>query len=733
MTQTTDSISAIVAEAIQPAGTRKPIYELRLTNPQALRSAARRAYTAQTIIARIHTDDPYTRAAVEALDEALTELQTAAELNSPDEFGDYDGDGYAAGDEAQSRIESAAAQLSDPSRRPVASRTMHRLDAAAELAGMIYEDAYQQWRDAGLLEAIGGIYYIAEQDIPQPPTDDDDPPPSGASEPTYGQLEFSDAYLRERAAAGIEIERRPSSAAAVEAAQSAAHLAAVLSDREPSEPETYSAEAAAIWSASLSSPQSRRPLRHRSRRELYDALQGVFAAIEPVDDIVRRMDGAESIAELTTAEYVLDPSPNEQGETIAEYRDRAADAIETICEYLRKTPKPQPPSDDDPSGADAPAVANAAGASLSETAARLRSLADGSAADVRGAFGTLSSVAGVERRAELVRAELENIPPAPITAAAIAAYIPTSRYEHDFSDLDTDDDARKMTLDYLYDAECAAAEYRLQYGRMRREMLSKRYADEEADNESGAHRTRIQAHDAILLLAAAIEHPPIGPEPTEPSSEPARAAANLTCPECGSTDIGRGAITGDPFCRECQSSAVAGADGIWQGVTRQLAAELRSASRPSRPSIERPYVDADVISVEDDDPIPHSAAVEFAEWGLSYDDEARRVASDDQPRAQRQPEQQQQAQGDARCAVCGASVPREQLTLAAFRRSCADCRRARRLPPPPPRDDRAARRAYLDAPPQPEQDAPAVANATGADQRSAQDPANSADSAESTQ
>ena len=126
--------------------------------------------------------------------------------------------------------------------------------------------------------------------------------------------------------------------------------------------QTYSIEADAIWAASLSSPRSRRPLRHRRKADLYATLQVVFAAIEPVDEIVRAMDGAESIAELSTAEYVFDDNPNEQGEQISDYRDRAADAIEVIVKYLRATPKPTPdpePTDGEPKPA--PTVAEERG------------------------------------------------------------------------------------------------------------------------------------------------------------------------------------------------------------------------------------------------------------------------------------------------------------------------------------------------------------------------------------
>lgn len=100
-----------IADAIQPAGKRKAIYELRLTNPRALQHAAERADEAQTIIASIQTDDPKIISAIDGLSQAIGHLRYAADLINPDEFGDYEGDAYLAAQMAQSDIESAADHL----------------------------------------------------------------------------------------------------------------------------------------------------------------------------------------------------------------------------------------------------------------------------------------------------------------------------------------------------------------------------------------------------------------------------------------------------------------------------------------------------------------------------------------------------------------------------------------------------------------------------------------------
>ena len=580
-------------------------------------------------------------------------------------------------------------------------------------------------------------------------------------------------------------------------------------------------------------------------------------------------------------------------------------------------------------------------ASRSETAARLRALADGSAADVRGAFGDLLSASAIERRAELVQDAIASIPPAPITAAAIAAYIPTSAHDHEYTETeDAGYDARASVEEDLQDAIAAAYTHRAHYAELLRAGFTKPDAQDGANDESGLAGALARAHDAILLLAAAIEHPPTdsdddpppsaAPAPTysqlefsdaylreraaagievvqreQPSSANLDCAARLRALTDGSAADVRGALdtldsvtaiqrraalvqdaiasipTAAVDARrlvrdrlhdaECAARDYAALysdfrrDGYGKNHAAQFAAtesgahDARCAARDAilqlAAAIEQPP-QSPTPEPTDGAPIPHSAAVEFAEWGLSYDDEARRS---EQP--QPQPEQQQQSNGanldcaarlrslsdgsaadvrgalrslrsasaierrrvliadacadippihlptnahnqiqltgwrtietcaqdiindrlltavyiartnetrsekrlatqqadealtllcaaieqppqsptpeptdgatvagaiaearrieqahdagtkrlaarnDAACAVCGASVPREQENIAPFRRRCEECRIARRLPQPPPRDDRAARRAYLETPPQSQQPA----------------------------
>lgn len=435
MTQTTttanDAIAAIIAEAMQPARTRKPLYELKLSSPHALRSAAKRAQTAASIAdtARAETDDPTTRAAITQLLAHLGELEYAADLLNPDEFGEYDGDPYAAAAHAQADIESAAAQLSDADARPRTSRKMIKLDEAAARAGLSHDAAYAAWNTAGanILEAIGGVYYVAESDIPQPPSDDD-PPPSGAPIVTYGRLEFSQAYVREAAARGIEVER--------------------------------------------AAPAPRQP-------------------------------------------HI------ELSETARQLR-----------------------------------------------ADRLHSLNDGSAYDVRGELYHLRSAAAIERRRQLINDACADIPPIFLRTAAINKAITDWR-------LSQSADTPACVQDIVNDR-----------------MMHAAYIAGTNETRSEKRLALKQAVQALELLAAAIA------TAQQPPQSQSRPFPDLVCPDCASANIGKGSITGDPFCRDCHSDAVAGPNGIWQGVTRQLAGMIK---RNRRPSIERAYVDATAEIVEDDD------------------------------------------------------------------------------------------------------------------------------------
>ena len=663
----------------------------------------------------------------------------------------------------------ARASVEEDLQDAIAAAYTHRAHYAELLrAGFTKPDAQDGANDesglAGALARAHDAILLLAAAIEHPPSDDN-PPPSGAPAPTYSQLEFSDAYLRERAAAGIEIERRPSSAnldcaarlraladgsaadvrgaldtlnsvtaiqrraalvqeaiadipptpssAAVDArrlvrdrlhdaecaardyaalysdfrrdgygknhaaqfaaTESGAHdarcaardailqlAAAIEQPPQPPTPEptdgapiphsaavefaewglsydaearrseqpqpqpeqqqqsngaaqTYAAEADAILRASLSSPQSRRPLRHRSRRELYDALQGVFAAIEPVDDIVRAMDGAESIAELSTAEYVFDPSPNEQGDTIAEHRERAAAAIETICEYLRRTPKPQPPQSPTPAPTDGATVAGA----IAE-ARRIEQAHDAGTKRLAARNDAACAVCGAS-----VPREQENIAP--------------------------------------FRRRCEEC------------RIARRLPQPPPRDDRAARR-------------AYLETPPQSQQPATAHDDPpqSRPFPDLTCPECQSANIGRGAYTGDPFCRDCSSDAVAGPDGVWQGVTRQLAAELRGARRPR---IERPYVDAEAVAIEDDDeyipdnepPSDDAPPSSYAEHVRSSDRAAPPQSSDPTPsaRAYRRAKQARDRALDDFRAAKGASTAERDRARAAVAQTSRDVDDAR--------------------------------------------------------
>lgn len=195
-TDTETDTARLVAEAMQPANARKPIYDLRLTNPPAIRSAAKRASAAAEVIDRIETDNPREAAAVEQLREYLYELEYAAELLSPDEFGGYDGDPYSAAAHAQSDIEGQAAQLI-AGVAPIAQMVPAR--QAIEAAGLDWMDFYRADSarpvDARQLEAIGGVYYIDPANIPSPDDDDPEPTPPAPSQPRL-ELEQTDADTR---------------------------------------------------------------------------------------------------------------------------------------------------------------------------------------------------------------------------------------------------------------------------------------------------------------------------------------------------------------------------------------------------------------------------------------------------------------------------------------------------------------------------------------------------------
>lgn len=95
--------------------------------------------------------------------------------------------------------------------------------------------------------------------------------------------------------------------------------------------------------------------------------------------------------------------------------------------------------------------------------------------------------------------------------------------------------------------------------------------------------------------------------PQRGATPPAPSDPNAPrCPDCRSANIGRGYHTGEPFCRDCHSDAIAGADGLWRGVSRQLAREFRAvAEREQQPRIaDRAPIEAEAVAVEDDDDAP---------------------------------------------------------------------------------------------------------------------------------
>ena len=481
MTQTT---ADIIREAMQPAGTRKPIYELRLTNPMAIQNAARRARAANAILERIESADPNEAAAVKQLSEALAELETAAHLLSPDEFGDYEGEPYTAAAHAQADIESIAAQLIEGV-APAAPQLVNaeRAITAAGLDWLTFWQADSERPiDERRLQAIGGVYYIDAADIPGP--EDDDPPPS-----SHSPSPSSDSD------AGSDRADSPTAA-------------------------ELNAAADTVWSASLSSPRSSRPLRHKSARELYAATTAIFRALpddDRIDSLIHnssapdRTFGGDALADLTTADLVFDPNTeNYEGDTVAEWRERGADAIAAIVAILRSAAEDAAPGPDD----DPPPTDPAAGSRPSERSA-----------------ASTPSRAQPKHQQRVSRAARQ---------------------------------VRKNKTSYRVGCDCGWSFTHPVIGR--------------------------HSADRIYADHIAADSPDDDP-PTSPPPAPAPTASDddaPQCPDCGSADIGRGSITGDPFCRACKSNAIAGADGVWAQVGRRLRrmAAAADAAREAREAAE---------------------------------------------------------------------------------------------------------------------------------------------------
>ena len=377
-----------------------------------------------------------------------------------------------------------------------------------------------------------------------------------------------------------------------------------------------------------------------------------------------------------------------------------------------------------------------------QIADQLQATVEGTAPKMRGTFGDLRTTTAIERRADLLNDLIAQLSePVAITPAARAAYQLITAHDHEFDSDDDGADARAVASDYLADAESTAYVYEQAYREARRDgYWSADDAADIANDESGLAAATDRAHDAILLLAAALrtapgpdddpspsddradtdarhswqpstersecaecsaplsarnwcsacravcwrcaddltEHwtdgrgdalhtahararavaagwlsseqrqrspsytrpriawtmhpvpsttddpeddpPPSSPRPRRqtvreqaPSAEQWQAIVEARgcstdadaprCPECGSADIGRGSITGDPFCRECRSSAIAGADGVWAGVGRQLRrmAAAADANRAARIAAVAP-IEAEAVALDDDAP-----------------------------------------------------------------------------------------------------------------------------------
>ena len=135
----------------------------------------------------------------------------------------------------------------------------------------------------------------------------------------------------------------------------------------------------------------------------------------------------------------------------------------------------------------------------------LTALVTGNAPKLRGALGELRSATAIERRAELIHDAIDAIGrPVPITAPARDAYRSRSRYDHEFDGDDDGEDARLMVRQYVDDAVGAASDYAASYRDHRREGWSALEAADFANDDSGLAADLSRAHDAILLLAAAL-------------------------------------------------------------------------------------------------------------------------------------------------------------------------------------------------------------------------------------
>ena len=479
MTQT-QTTAQIIAEAMQPAGTRKPIYDLRLTNPMAIQNAARRAVAAAAILDRIDTDNPNEAAAVKQLSEALAELETAASLLSPDEFGDYEGEPYTAAAHAQADIESIARDLSAGIAQP--SRRMVNAEQAITAAGLDWLTFWQADSerpvDERRLQAIGGVYYIDAADIPGPEDDDDPPPtdPAGGSSPS------------ERSATSTPSRAQPKHRQRLSRA-----ARQVRRDKT-----TYRVGCACGWS--FPHPALGR---HTADRVYADHI----AADSPEDDPPPQQ-----------------PKPAQPKQT--KPPSRRPECPE--CGY------PMTSSHSLILGRRIRFIENAPECDRCRSTAYIERVIAGSS---RYSLDAVMTAVGVSVDAELL-------------ADVIAA-------------LDEDDEDRfwRRTDRRWKDPRTPAAK---RVSRIAAIIEQRQHEQEQADLDD--------------------DRPdPDDDPPTSPPPAPAPTATDddsPQCPDCGSSNIGRGSITGDPFCRECQSSAIAGADGVWAGVSRQLAGELRRSSRP---------------------------------------------------------------------------------------------------------------------------------------------------------